>query len=77
MQKNSKFKKIMAIVAIVLLVGMYVTTLILSLIKTDLALRMLQASAICTFAIPIFIYVIMMFYRLTHRKDDDTDADEK
>lgn len=77
MQKNSKFKQIMAIAAIVLLVGMYVASLILAIIKNDIATRMLQASLICTIAIPILIYIIMMFYKLTHRKDDGTDSDEK
>ena len=77
MQKNSKFKQIMAIAAIVLLVGIYVASLILAVIKNDIATRMLQASLICTIAIPILIYIIMMFYKLTHRKDDDTDSDEK
>ncbi len=67
--KHSKFARIMAIVAIVLLVGMYVTSLVFALIHNSFANTMLKISLTGTFAIPVIIYLIMMFYRLSHPKD--------
>lgn len=74
---NKKTKQILAIVAIVLLVGMYVSSLVFSMINTDLGRTMLKISFTCTITIPVIIYVLMMMFRLTHRDDDNTGRDDK
>lgn len=69
-------KRILAMASIVLLVAMYVSALVFSLIKSDFANTMLKISILCTFFIPIVAYVIMMFYRLTHKNDEEDMQDE-
>lgn len=69
-------KRILAMASIVLLVAMYVSALVFSLIKSDFANTMLKISILCTFFIPIVAYVIMMFYRLTHKNDEEDTQDE-
>lgn len=65
------FKRILAIAAIVLLVGMYVVCLVLSFIHTEMAKNLLLLCMVMTIMIPIIAYILMMFYKLSHRKDDD------
>lgn len=80
MKKKANGRQILAIIAIVLLVGMYVAALVFSLIGSDFANTMLKISLLGTFIVPILIYVIMMFYRLGHRKESpepDVYADAK
>ena len=82
MKKKVKTKQVLAIIAIALLVAMYLTAMILAFIKNPLAQRLLQLSLLCTFAVPVLIYLIMMFYKLAHRNDhikeeEKVYADEK
>lgn len=70
MKKKISPKQIIAIIGVVLLVGMYVTSLILALIGSPMALNLLRMSFIATIIIPILIYVILMFYRLSHKKSE-------
>lgn len=80
MKKKASAKQVLAIIAIALLVGLYLSALILSLIGSELAQTLLKISLLGTFIIPIIIYVIMMFYRIGHKNDEpvpDTYAEGK
>ena len=66
--KKNKIKQILAIVAIVLLAGLYLACLIFALIKSPLATKLLGLTLVLTIMIPIILYVIMMFYKLSHRE---------
>lgn len=80
MKKRITGRQILAIAAIVLLVGMYVSALVLSLIGSDFARTLLKIALLGTFIVPIIIYVIMMFYRLGHKNEapePDVYADSK
>lgn len=71
--KRTKAKQVLAIIAIVVLLSMYVLSFIFALIHNSFAQTMLKISIICTSVIPIIIYIIMMFFKLGHRKDSDED----
>ena len=73
MKKKISLKQILAIVGIVLLVGMYVASLILAIIGSPMALNLLRMSFLATIIVPIFIYVILMFYKLSHKKTEPED----
>ena len=60
-------KRILAIAAIVILVGLYLSCLVLALIHSDAAFKLLQLSLVMTVLIPVTAYVGMMFYKLNHR----------
>ncbi|MCM1307963.1 MAG: hypothetical protein NC223_05125 [Butyrivibrio sp.] len=80
MKKKISAKQVLAIIAAALLVGLYISALVLSLIGSEAAQTLLKISLLGTFIIPIIIYVIMMFYRIGHKKEEpvpDTYADEK
>ena len=80
MKKKITARQVLAIIAIALLVGLYISALVLALIGSEFAQTLLKISLIGTFIIPIIIYVIMMFYHIGHKKEEpvpDTYADAK
>ena len=56
-------KRILAMIAIVLLVGIYVAAFIASFFKSDLAQVIFRAALGCTIIIPVFLYIIIMVAR--------------
>lgn len=78
MKKKITARQVLAIIAIALLAGLYISALVLALIGSELAQTLLKISLLGTFIIPILIYVIMMFYRIGSKKEEpvpDTYAD--
>ncbi len=63
-------KRILAIGAIVILVGLYIACLVLALIHSEAAFKLLQLTLVMTVLVPVTAYVVMMFYKLNHRDDD-------
>ncbi len=70
MNKKKSFKQLFAIGAIVLLVFMYAISIVFALMNNELGFKLLQLSLAMTFFIPVIIYLFMMFYKLSHKKDD-------
>lgn len=66
-------KQIAAWIAIVLLVGMYVFTLICSIINSPLAEQMFHATLYCTFFIPVIAWVFIMTVKLVKGNGDDIE----
>lgn len=62
-------KRIFAILAIVLLAGLYLSTLIFSLMDSDLAFGMFKASLLMTIAVPCLLYAMTLVYKFFNRKD--------
>ena len=56
-------KRILAIIGIVLLVGMYLSTLIFVLIDSELAFTLFKASVLLTIAVPCLLYAIILISR--------------
>lgn len=80
MKKKKSIVQIAALAAVVLLIGLYVLTLIFSLIGNALGQKLFWVSLASTFLVPVVIYIMMMFYRLSHRNaapEDIQYADEK
>ena len=63
-------KRILAIGAIVILVGLYIACLVLALKHSEAAFKLLQLTLVMTVLVPVTAYVVMMFYKLNHRDDD-------
>ena len=68
MNKKWTAKRILAIAGIALLVGMYIASLILAIIHSEAALTFLKVTLGATLIIPIAIYFILMFFRLSKPK---------
>jgi len=80
MKEKMHSKRILAIIGIVLLLGMYVTSLILAIIHSPMALNFLKLSLGATLVIPIVLYFILMFLKLnkpTIEMEEKVFADEK
>ena len=80
MKEKMPIKRILAIAGIVVLVGMYVTSLVLAIIHSPAALNFLKASLAATLIVPIILYVLMMFFKLSKPRLEEEEkvfADEK
>lgn len=65
-----KVKQILAISGIVLLVGLYLSTLILAITDNSHTQHLFRASVYATVIIPVLIWVYHFIYRLIHKKED-------
>ena len=61
--KDHKCKRILALIGVVLLVGMYLLTLVFAFIDPTEGKNWLKASIVCTIFIPVFIYACIMLAR--------------
>lgn len=61
-------KRIFAILAILLLVGMYLATLIFALMNSEWSFLMFKASILMTFAVPFLLYAMIFIYKLLNKK---------
>ena len=73
-----KLKRIFAWLGIILLAGMYILTLVFSLMHGEVAMDLFKASIYCTIIIPVFLYTYNMIYRYLKGRGDDMrrEADE-
>ncbi len=75
---KQRTKRVLAIIAIVLIVAMYVITFILSFSKNENTQNMFTASIVCTIAIPLFLYAFIWFSGMVKRNnavpEDDSPA---
>ena len=64
-------KRIMAIVGIVILAGLYITTLVLAIIGGESTKQWFTASIVATVVIPVMIYVYQWLYKLVKKQAAD------
>ncbi len=85
-----KAKQILAILGIIVLVGLYASTIVAALLDSTSAMNYLIAAVGATIIIPVFIWVIEIFLKITpsnssnneelfgqssSNKDDDSNQD--
>ena len=73
-QSFKKIKQILAIIGIVVLVGLYVSTIVCALSSSDNFMNLLLASIYATVIIPVLIWAYSFIYKLLIK---DQDNDEK
>lgn len=70
------WKRIVALLSAIALIGLYAATLVFALIDSALSSDLLKISVAATILLPVILYACILFSRLTdHRGDDDTDND--
>ena len=74
MKEKMQVRRILAIAGIILLIGMYVVSLVLAIIHSPMALKFLKISLGATFIIPVILYFILMFLKLS---TPNLDPEEK
>lgn len=74
-----KVKQILAISGVIVLVGLYVSTLFCALSQSEAFMNLLMASVYATVIIPVLIWAYSFIYRLLkkHYGPGDADTDEK
>lgn len=70
-------KQILAIIGIVALVGLYLSTLIFALMDSPNALDCLKASVYATIIIPILIWGYTVVFKLTRKHKEENDKASK
>ena len=71
-----KTRQMLAIIGIILLVGMYISTIICALSANENFMSMLMASLYASFVIPVLIWAYTFIYKLV-KKEDDSDSENK
>ena len=61
---HMKIKRIFAIIAVVLLVALYGSTIVFAMSDSPNAVYMFKASIFCTVIIPIILYSYILVYRI-------------
>ena len=69
-----KVKQILAIIGIILLVGLYLSTLFCALSSSDNFMNLLMASIYAAVVIPILIWAYTLIYRLIKKKDNSDES---
>ena len=59
-----KIKRILAVVGVILLVGLYLSTLVFALIGSPDAMNWFKASIVATVIVPALLWAYTMIYRL-------------
>lgn len=68
-----KSTRILALIGVVFLVGLYISTLIFALIDSVYAQNLLNASIAATIILPVLLYAYILVYRLAKHSDDSSE----
>ena len=66
-----KIRQILAILGIIVLVGLYVSTIICALSASDHFMNLLMASIYATVIIPVLIWAYTFIYKLIKKNSED------
>lgn len=69
-----KIKKIFAVLGLVVLVGLYGTTLVSAIFVTPATKKFFMASLLATIMIPILLYIYIWLYRLIKGDEEEETA---
>ena len=64
---SDKFRRIGAMIGVLLLLGIYVVTLVSAALQKDSTSGLFVASLYCTFVVPVWIFVLQAIYNRTHK----------
>lgn len=70
-----KTKQILALIGVMILIGLYVSTLVCALSSSENFMNMLMASIYATVIIPALIWAYTFIYRLVRKDSDDEKKD--
>ena len=74
--KTSKTKRVLAIIGVVILIGLYLFSLIAAILAKPYANGLFLSSVFATFIIPIFIYVFLLMNRTFGKKKEGYSVHE-
>lgn len=68
-----KVKQILAVITVIILAGLYISTLIFALIGSENAFAWLKVSIYCSIVLPVLIWIYLFIYRMLKGSDDDSE----
>lgn len=71
-----KTKRILAVIGVILLVCLYLSTLLFAFIDHSQSQGLLKASIAATILLPVLLYGYTLIYKLTKGKDTDEHAEQ-
>lgn len=72
-----KMQRILALAGVVLLVGLYGSTLFFALSGGENATGWFKASIACTIIVPVFLYANMLVYKHLKNKNKEINEEQK
>ena len=72
-----KVKQILAILGIIVLVGLYVSTIICALSASDNFMNMLMTSIYASVIIPVLIWAYSFIYKLIKKDSEEKNSTDK
>ena len=69
-----KLKQITALVGVILLVALYVSTLVLAIMGGERALTLLRAAIYCTIIVPVLLWAYSFIFRLVKKNVSEKNA---
>ncbi|MBO4461475.1 MAG: hypothetical protein J5749_01185 [Lachnospiraceae bacterium] len=67
----NKIRRILAIIGICLLAALYIVTIFAALTASENSMGLFMASIAATIIIPVIIWLFTLFYKLSHKKDNE------
>lgn len=75
-----KVKRIIALLGVILLLALYISTIVLACIGSENALNLLRAAIYATIVVPVLLWAYSFIYKLlknNYSEKDDTNKSEK
>lgn len=75
-----KVKRIIALLGVILLLALYISTIVLACIGSENALNLLRAAIYATIVVPVLLWAYSFIYKLlknNYSEKDDTSKSEK
>lgn len=66
-----KIKRILAMLTVIIIALLYLSTLILSFFQSEQAGELLMISIVATVVLPVLLYIYLWLFRLFSGKDND------
>ena len=71
-----KIKQILAILGILLLLGLYVTTFVMALTDNTETMLLFKASLFATFVVPVLMWAYSLVYKLARKNSDSKESNK-
>lgn len=68
-----KIKQILAILGVLLLLGLYITTFVMALTDNTETMQLFKASLFATFVVPVLMWVYSLIYKLADKNSKSKD----
>ena len=69
-----KAKQILALIGVIVLVLMYISTLIFALMDSPMSADLLKASLACTIILPVLLYGLALVHRLAQKNNENSEV---